>query len=134
MRARSTASWASSPVAVRRPKRPARSATTRPETASARLRSGLPASRRARKTASVIRPSSNGTIAPSRFRIRAGLGLGIGNPPAEVPDEPAGGVLCHALERSRLLEQVRRARDDDELVLAGEEGGRLPGELDDDVG
>jgi len=47
-----------------------------------------------------------------------------------VADEPRRGELGDLLERARLLEEMRRARDDGELVLAAQEGRGLAVELE----
>src|SRR3990172_11335875 len=52
---------------------------------------------------------------------------------AEMADEPRRGEVSDLLERARLLEEMRRARDDGELVLAAQEGRGLAVEFEDDV-
>src|SRR5205823_11526975 len=53
--------------------------------------------------------------------------------PREVALEPLARELRHLVERSWLLEQMRGAGNDDELLLAMQQVERAPVQLDDDV-
>jgi hypothetical protein len=53
------------------------------------------------------------------------------SPPSQVPHEPLACQARHLLEGARLLEEVRRAGDDGELLRRGEERQSLPVEPED---